>query len=434
MNPSTSTLRRGVAAVIAVLIALGGTAIVGLSGADAANPPVTLSPTSGPAGTAITVTLPSPCGSTTGASELDLDFSPVVGRETFAHVTVPIAQHAVVTQAMIDAPATERRGSYVVTAYCVNLSTFVFTVYGNRYFDVTGGAALPSLTVTPTSGPVGTTIDVSASCSPVSGKPAPVFSAVLFSPTDPDGTHTVYDETSGPGPIQHVILTVPAGFPSGAARIAGSCFDYVATHSFAETIFTVTGSGTLPSVVPGAVSVVEGNSGAKTVLVPVSLSAVSGQTVTASWSTVNSSAVAPGDYVTGSGTVTFAPGQTSQTVAVSVKGDTVNEANEGFFVSFSNPTNATIGGFYGLGSVTITNDDAVPVVVPGAVSVVEGNSGAKTVLVPVSLSAVSGQTVTASWSTVNSSAVAPGDYVTGFGDGDVRAGSDVADGCGEREG
>ena len=120
---------------------------------------------------------------------------------------------------------------------------------------------------------------------------------------------------------------------------------------------TITNDDAVPVVVPGAVSVVEGNSGAKTVLVPVSLSAVSGQTVTASWSTVNSSAVAPGDYVTASGTVTFAPGQTSQTVAVSVKGDTVNEANEGFFVSFSNPTNATIGGFYGLGSVTITNDD-----------------------------------------------------------------------------
>ena len=69
--------------------------------------------------------------------------------------------------------------------------------------------------------------------------------------------------------------------------------------------------------------------------------------------------------MTASGTVTFAPGQTSQTVAVSVKGDTLNEANEQFLVSFTSPTNATIGGFYGLGPVTITNDDTVPAVVPG---------------------------------------------------------------------
>lgn len=120
---------------------------------------------------------------------------------------------------------------------------------------------------------------------------------------------------------------------------------------------TITNNDPVPIIVPGGVSVVEGNSGTKVVLVPVSLSVASGQIVTASWSTLNDQAVAPGDYVTASGTVTFLPGQTSQTVPVIVQGDTLSEADERFLVSFTNPRNATIGGFYDLGVATITNDD-----------------------------------------------------------------------------
>jgi hypothetical protein len=79
--------------------------------------------------------------------------------------------------------------------------------------------------------------------------------------------------------------------------------------------------------------------------------------VTASWKTLNDSAVAPGDCTAPSGTVTFAPGQTTKTVAVTIGGDTLDEQNERLLVSFTNPVNATIGGFYGLGIGTIINDD-----------------------------------------------------------------------------
>lgn len=42
-----------------------------------------------------------------------------------------------------------------------------------------------------------------------------------------------------------------------------------------------------------------------------------------------------------SGTPTFAPGQTSKPVAVTVKADEVQEANETLFLNLSAPTNAT---------------------------------------------------------------------------------------------
>src|SRR5207245_2232172 len=110
-------------------------------------------------------------------------------------------------------------------------------------------------------------------------------------------------------------------------------------------------------ITPGSASIVEGNTGTKVLNVPVTLTEASSQTVTAHWATSNNSAVAPADYVAASGTVTFTPAQKSKTVPVTIKGDTVSEANERFYVKFSSPTNATIGGFAGLAFVTINNDD-----------------------------------------------------------------------------
>ena len=63
------------------------------------------------------------------------------------------------------------------------------------------------------------------------------------------------------------------------------------------------------------------------------------------------------DYVAGSGTVSFAPGETAKSVSISVHGDTLVEPDESVIVSFHDTTNATIGGFYGLGIGTIINDD-----------------------------------------------------------------------------
>ena len=62
-----------------------------------------------------------------------------------------------------------------------------------------------------------------------------------------------------------------------------------------------------------------------------------------------------GDYTSTSGTLTFAPGQTSKTITVLVNGDTTIEPNETLFITLSNATNATIFDSLGLG--TILNDD-----------------------------------------------------------------------------
>jgi len=95
--------------------------------------------------------------------------------------------------------------------------------------------------------------------------------------------------------------------------------------------------------------------------VPVTLSAPSTQTVTVQWFT-GPAGPAPRadpatDFTAASGTVTFAPGDTSESVTISVNGDALVEPDEYLLVSFNHPTNAKMGGYYGLGFGLITNDD-----------------------------------------------------------------------------
>ena len=166
------------------------------------------------------------------------------------------------------------------------------------------------------------------------------------------------------------------------------------------------------TVMPGTGSVVEGSSGTSVVAVPVRLSVASPLTVTVPWSTIRPAEL-PGspadpvsDYLAASGTVTFLPGETTKTALVRVVGDVVDEVDEYVLVSFSSPTNAKMGGFWGLGFGTIVDDDALPAVVPGSGSVAEGSAGSTTLSVPVSLSAPSGQTVTVGWSTIRPAGLA----------------------------
>ena len=70
----------------------------------------------------------------------------------------------------------------------------------------------------------------------------------------------------------------------------------------------------------------------------------------------DSATVADHDYVANAGTLNFGAGVNTQTISVTVNGDTKLEANETFFVNLSGATNgATISDNQGIG--TISNDD-----------------------------------------------------------------------------
>jgi hypothetical protein len=140
----------------------------------------------------------------------------------------------------------------------------------------------------------------------------------------------------------------------------------------------------------------------------VTLGAASTNTVTASWATEPGTALAGTDYTTSSGTLTFAPGVTTQTLNVPVLGDTLDEANETFKVTLSNPVNAGISSATATG--TISDDDPLPSISIGNVSLTEGNAGPVTASFTLSLSPVSGRAVAVGYASTNGSASAGSDY------------------------
>ena len=124
----------------------------------------------------------------------------------------------------------------------------------------------------------------------------------------------------------------------------------------------------LPQLVPGGGGGVEGAAGGSGVVqVPIRLDAPSGRGVSVDYQTLATSGIGHAtsgvDFVPTSGTVTFEPGETVQTVAVTVLGDDDAEVpllwGEWLFVRFfAPPQNATLDlSFYGLGVGVIIDDD-----------------------------------------------------------------------------
>ena len=79
------------------------------------------------------------------------------------------------------------------------------------------------------------------------------------------------------------------------------------------------------------------------------------------YASADGTAVAPGDYTGVSGTLSFAPGQTSRTVDVDVSGDTTTRTTRRSTVGAVNPVNVVLGSTPAV--VSVTNDDPLPQVI-----------------------------------------------------------------------
>jgi hypothetical protein len=104
--------------------------------------------------------------------------------------------------------------------------------------------------------------------------------------------------------------------------------------------------------------VAEGDAGTTNAVFTVTLSAPSTAPVMLNYATSNSSAVAGSDYTAVSGTLTFAPGVTTQTVSVPILGDTIVENSEELFsLNLSSPINVILSDSGAVASI-IDNDAA----------------------------------------------------------------------------
>lgn len=160
-----------------------------------------------------------------------------------------------------------------------------------------------------------------------------------------------------------------------------------------------------PTMTIGNTSVTEGDSGTASANFTVTLSSASDQPVTVNYATGGpGGAVAGSDYQAVAGTLTFNPGETSQTIAVPVYGDTRDEFTEIFYLNFRSPTNAVVVG--GQASGLILDDDPPPALAINDVTLAEGNSGSIAFVFTVSLSAASGKTVNVNFATSDGTATA----------------------------
>jgi len=260
-------------------------------------------------------------------------------------------------------------------------------VEGDETFDVTlsnptGGAALGAVATTTV-----TILDNDATAPPTlviddvtvaegnSGTTAATFTVTLSRPSaqpisvnfaTADGTAVApgdYHAANGPvvfnpGQTSQLVTILVNGDTTAEPN---ESFTVNLASPSGATIADAQGVGTIsnddpPGISINDVSIIEGNSGTKTLLFTITLSQPASQNVTFNVATANGTATAPSDYVAKSVTgKTIVAGATTATTSITINGDTTIEPNETFTVTLSNIVGAVATKATGTG--TITNDD-----------------------------------------------------------------------------
>jgi hypothetical protein len=198
---------------------------------------------------------------------------------------------------------------------------------------------------------------------------------------------------------------------------------------FDVTAGNANGGVALPALSVNDPSVVEGNTGTIDLVFTVSLSVASPDVVTVKYTTVDGAAVSEGsttDYQADAGTLTFAAGETSKTVAIRVNGDAYKEANETLDLRISNATNASIADNTGRGTISDDGDTIVALTIDD-VKIVEGDGGTKIATFHVQLSGSSDQNTTFTVATRNGTAQSDEDFEALNMDFQIDAGATSVD-------
>lgn len=159
-----------------------------------------------------------------------------------------------------------------------------------------------------------------------------------------------------------------------------------------------------------SLTVFEGNSGSSNADFTVSLSEKSTVPVNVDYSTTHGTALDGSDYTTSNGTLTFAPGETRQTIHIPVLGDTEVESDETVNLALFNPKNGSLATDIP-STLIISNDDQYTLDIEPTIKITEGNAGdTATAEVIVSLSAASNQNVMVDYATADGTANSNSDY------------------------
>lgn len=217
-----------------------------------------------------------------------------------------------------------------------------------------------------------------------------VGNAVTYTIAAPSGTW-------GKSPAGTYTVALSGATPGGVSDVAGNVIAAKALSTFLVDMPTVSLSVNPPSIAEagGTTTVTATLSAPSTLPVTVNL----GFTGTAN----------TGDYTASSAQILIPVGGTTGTTTITAVQDTQIELNETVVVDITNVTN---GFELGIQQVTaiILDDDAIPDMSIGDVSVMEGTGTVHNAVFTITLSLPCVQTVTVTANTANGTATAPGDY------------------------
>ena len=161
------------------------------------------------------------------------------------------------------------------------------------------------------------------------------------------------DIVVGPSGTADELVTLPVALPVGTPVTSTISFSINAFSSeFSNAIEVV------PAIRIDDVIAAEGDTGMTDFTFTVALSGAAEGPVTVDYATADDTATAPADYLSRSGSLTFSPGDTTETVTVRVNGDLGVEPDERFFVDLANLSLGADAVEDGRGHGGIMDDDA----------------------------------------------------------------------------
>ncbi|MGF1455653.1 MAG: Calx-beta domain-containing protein [Alphaproteobacteria bacterium] len=168
----------------------------------------------------------------------------------------------------------------------------------------------------------------------------------------------------------------------------------------------------------------------------VTLSEASAEVVTVGYRTLsgtgqrNTRSTDQGDFERDSGVLTFAAGQTSQVVSLSVDFDSVQEVDETAILELFDPTNAQLSGGVPVLRATgwLLDEQGAPdlALFVSSPVITEGDAGTREAVFEISLSRPAPEALSLAYTTVDGSAEAGTDYVAQSGTIDFKAGQRTA--------
>ncbi len=420
------TVSPGSASSCAALIVNLGIPIPSLSVSD----PVVVRPASGTAQAVFTVTLSGPSffpvsvgyathdGSATTANG---DYTARSGRLTFGvgsgntqTVSVPIsATDRRNGQATFDlalsSPSAASIADPVGTATLINrLAPPLVTVRDVNVVRSTSATTAATFTVALSAAPV-TGEQVSVVVSTVDGSAIAGTDYTAVAPTT-----LVFSAGERLKTVTVPVEPKPIATPTRAFSLALSSPSATLVISDPAATASLRSSGVAappPSVYVSDAGMLRPAAGTGTASFTVFLGSASTSPITVSYATADGSATAAGgDYISTAGTLTFAPGETSKTVSVTVSATQRHSVVDDFGLTLSSPTGAVLGD--GSAMARLTSRNGLVTVRATDAAAIRSTSVAGSVTVAVSLSSAPavGEIVTVSVSTADGSAIAGVDY------------------------